>query len=320
MRLRLFKESKDKNFRGKGSKISKEKSRRFPKKEEKSLHSKEEKPLPSDGPTEILRRETFNSEPEEDIYKIAVGYDPEDNPYPLFDYAFEMAKLLKGKVIFVHALEEIVKTDRVEEEEKSILQKLTEILSNYTRYRVPMEIKILYGKSIETFQKLVEEFHIDLFAFYFYKKLFGKSFSQELLEYLPTNLLVVKDNIKFRKIKKVLVPVDFSESSFKQKEFIERLLTYSPYRLEIDFVHIVEEENTDPSKEEEIRYLFKELFGTTEKLILLNGDPEEAIIELIHEKDYDLVVLGRTGKGLNQEGGRVSKTVVKEAPCPVVLV
>jgi nucleotide-binding universal stress UspA family protein len=264
--------------------------------------------------------EELDSIPEEELYKIAVGYDPEDNPHPLFDYAFHLAQLLKGKVIFVHALEEIVETARVQEEEKTILQKLTQILNNYTRYRVPMEIKILYGKSIDTFRKLVEEFNIDLFGFYFYKKLFGRSFSQELLEYLPTNLLVVKENIPFRRIKKILVPVDFSESSFKQKEFIERLLTYSPYRLKIDFLHIVEEENTDPSKEEEIRYLFKELFGTHERLILLNGDPEEVIIEMLQEKEYDLVVLGRTGKGLNQEGGKVSKRVVKEAPCPVVLV
>ena len=74
---------------------------------------------------ELLSEELAQNEP----YRIALSYDPDDEPSPLFDYTFHLAKLLSGEVVIVHALESIVST-QTEEEEKKILQKVEEVISN----------------------------------------------------------------------------------------------------------------------------------------------------------------------------------------------
>jgi len=248
-------------------------------------------------------------------YKIALSYDPEDDPSPLFDYTFHLAKLLKGKVVIVHALENLVSTKTDEEEEK-ILQNVEQIL-NKLNPPVEWKVEIIYGKDIENFIHFVEKKGINLLAFYYFKKLFGKSLSEQFLEQLTNcSLLVIKEKQTFKPIKKVLVPVDFSESSFKQKDFVLTLKEGND--LKVDFLHVLEEE--DKSEEEEVKLLFGELFEGIGNLRLEYGKPAEGIIEILKNEDYDLVVIGRTGRGLNLDYGNVAQEVIKEAPCPVVVV
>ena len=270
----------------------------------------------------MRKEELFSSEDvaPEGEYKIALGYDPDDDPSPLFDYTFHLAALLKGKVVIVHALEGLVST-KTEEEERKIKEQIVKIVENLKEAQsVPFSVEILYGKDIENFIQFVEKDRIDLFGFYYYKKLLGKSLSQLFLEKLTNcGLLVVKEKQEFRPIRKVLIPLDFSESSFKQKEFVLRLKQFSPQEVEVVFLHVMEEE--DKTQKEEVFLLFRELFdegiGT---LRIESGEPEEVILQLLEKEEYNLVVIGRTGKGLNLECGKVTCEVVKEAPCPVVVV
>ncbi len=248
-------------------------------------------------------------------YKIALSYDPEDDPSPLFDYTFHLAKLLKGKVVIVHALENLVSTETDEEEEK-ILRNVKQILSELNP-PVEWKVEIIYGKDVENFIQFVEKKGINLLAFYYFKKLFGKSLSEQFVEQLTNcSLLVVKEKQTFKPIKKVLVPVDFSESSFKQKDFVLRLKEGND--LKVDFLHVLEDE--DKSEEEEVKLLFGELFEGIGNLRLECGKPSEEIIEILKTEGYDLVVIGRTGRGLNLDYGNVAQEVIKEAPCPVVVV
>jgi nucleotide-binding universal stress UspA family protein len=253
----------------------------------------------------------------EELYKIGLCYDPEDNSSPLFDYTFHLASLLKGKVIVIHALEHIVSTE-TEEEERKIKEQVEALVKRYETDKVPYELKFLYGKDVENFSQLVEKEKINLLAFYFYRKLFGKSLSEQFLEQITNcGLFMVKEKQHFEEIKKVLVPVDFSESSFRQKEFILRLRRFAPYELQIDFLHVLEEKNE--AKAEEVKMLFSELFEGVGSLRIEVGDPAEVIVELAEEEKYNLITLGRTGRGLNIEYGSVTKEVVEEAPCPVVV-
>jgi nucleotide-binding universal stress UspA family protein len=251
--------------------------------------------------------------------KIAVGYDPEDDPSPLFEYSLLFSKLLCGEVVVVHALEGLVGTDTNEEEER-IRKKVTEIVSKLPSELtegVKLSVEILYGKEIENFIQFVEKNGIDLFAFYYYKKLLGRTLSQEFLEKLPTDLLVVKEDTPFRFIERVLVPLDFSKNSLKQKEFIERLKSCSDAP-RIDFLHVMDEE--DSSEEEELKLLFTELFDGLGNLKIAYGEPAEVIVEEVKKENYDLVVVGRVGKGLNLEFGNVTKEILEEVQCPVVVV
>jgi nucleotide-binding universal stress UspA family protein len=163
----------------------------------------------------------------------------------------------------------------------------------------------------------VEERKIDLFAFYYYKKLLGRTLSQEFVEKLPTNLLVVKEDTPFREIKKILVPLDFSKNSLGQKEFIERLKNCGG-GLKIDFLHVMDEK--DNSEEEELKLLFTELFDGLGDLKIVYGEPAEEIVKFTEEKAYDLIVVGRVGKGLNLDFGNVTKEILEEVECPVVVV
>ena len=268
-----------------------------------------------------MRQEELLSEDitPEGKYRIALSYDPDDEPSPLFDYTFHLAKLTDGEVVVVHALENIVSTQTEEEEEK-IRKRVEEIIASLkTAEGVPYKLDIIYGKDIENFVQFVEKNKIDLFGFYYYKKLFGKTLSQQFVELLTAcGLLVVKENQPFRPVERVLVPLDFSESSFKQKEFILRLKKFSPKPVEVVFLHVLEEE--DKSQEEEIKLLFAELFDGLGELKLAYGDPAERIVEILEGENYNLVVIGRTGRGLNLDYGKVTEEVIKEAPCPVVVV
>jgi len=248
-------------------------------------------------------------------YRIALSYDPEDEPSPLFEYTFHLAQLLRGEVLIVHALENLVST-KTEEEEKRILQNVERIIEKL-KPSVGWRVEIIYGKDVENFAQFVEKEGVKLLSFYYYKKLFGKSLSEQFIEQLTNcGLLVVKEKLRFKPVKKVLVPVDFSESSFKQKEFILRLKEGNELR--VDFLHVLEE--ADKSEEEEVKLLFEELFEGIGNLRLEYGKPAEKIIEILKEENYDLVVIGRTGRGLNLDYGNVAQEVIREAPCPVVVV
>ena len=269
------------------------------------------------------RREALEDEMgcEGEPYRIALSFDPDDDPSPLFDYGFHLAELLKGEVIVVHALEHIVSTDTSKEEEK-IHRLVEEIIASLREEwkRIPHRVEIIYGKEIDSFVHFVEREKIDLFGFYYYRKLLGKSLSEQFIRYLTNcSLLVVKDKMEFRPVKKVLVPLDFSDSSFKQKEFILRLKACAPYPIKVVFLHVLNGE-TDGAQEEEVKLLFGELFDNLGELKIAYGDAAEVILHELQKGDYNLVVIGRTGRGLNLECGKVTEAVIKGAPCPVVVV
>lgn len=266
-----------------------------------------------------MRKEELLSEDglTEEIYKIGLCYDPEDNPSPLFEYTFHLAELLNGEVVVIHALEHIVSTE-TEEEEGRIKELVEEIVQKFNTQRIPYTLKFLYGKDVENFSQLVEKEKINLLAFYFYKKLFGKTLSEQFLEQITNGgLLVVKEKQSFKKIEKILVPLDFSESSFRQKEFVLRLKRYAPYGIQIDFLNVLDEE--DESERDEVKMLFSELFEGIGNLRIEVGDPAEVIVELAKSEKYNLIAVGRTGRGLNIDYGSVTKEVVEKAPCPVVV-
>jgi nucleotide-binding universal stress UspA family protein len=257
---------------------------------------------------------------EDKVEKVAVGYDPEDNPSPLFDYGFYFARLLCGELIIVHAIETIVDPQNLEEEEKQItaeVEKIVDSLPSWVKDGVKYSVEIIYGKEVENFVQFVEERGVDLFGFYYYKKFLGKTLSQDFLEKLPTSLLVLKEDTPFREIRRVLVPLDFSKNSLGQKEFVEKLKSCNG-EMEFDFLHVMDGE--DSSEEEELKLLFNELFDGLGSLRIAYGDPAEEIVKAVEEGNYDLVVLGRIGKGLNFEFGNVTKEVLEEVKCPVVVV
>ena len=71
---------------------------------------------------------------------------------------------------------------------------------------------------------------------------------------------------------------------------------------------------------EEVELLFKELFEEEAELKIRYGEPTEEILKELEEGNYDLVVLGKMGRGVNVGIGENAKEIAKDAPCPAVLI
>lgn len=130
----------------------------------------------------------------------------------------------------------------------------------------------------------------------------------------------------------VVVPVDFSEPSFKAVE-VARTLVDSPASLRLVHVlpimtpmdpGIVWESWTDESRKQHAREALKARVGTDFKeaqLEVLIGDPARAVAFFAADIKADLIVLpshGRTGAARLLIGS-VAERIVRHAHCPVLV-
>lgn len=140
-----------------------------------------------------------------------------------------------------------------------------------------------------------------------------------------------------RFIKKILVPVDGSESSIKG---LEQALIVAEYaKATVTILEVIEEfgplpgyyEAAPPGKER-VRWISEQRFekahpvlektGVQWDRVVTEGYAAEKICQLAEEGKYDLIVIG--SRGLNPLArflvGSVSDRVVHHAPCSVVVV
>lgn len=133
---------------------------------------------------------------------------------------------------------------------------------------------------------------------------------------------------------RVLVPIDFSEESFKAQaqtlEFVE-----DPSRLHV--LHVLPHLNPaepgvmwqtldDQTRKANVEQLFYEKFNGAEyegvHFSVTIGDPSSEIIDYAKTQDVDLIVIsshGRTGLGRFFMGS-VAERVVRFAHCPVLVI
>ncbi len=143
------------------------------------------------------------------------------------------------------------------------------------------------------------------------------------------------------RIKRILLPVDFTENSRKILPYV--LSLSEQYDAMIYLLHVVEDLAKwtsgfyiphlplDLYKEEALKGAQKtlndlcseQLEGCPKfKKLILSGDPAQEILKTIDSEDIDLVVMGTHGrKGLEHVFfGSVAETVVKKSPVPVMTV
>jgi nucleotide-binding universal stress UspA family protein len=142
------------------------------------------------------------------------------------------------------------------------------------------------------------------------------------------------------KLKKVLVPTDFSESA-------RHALTYGisfarEYRAELVVLHVVENLTVGYASDlfpVPMAEVFQEISGyakaelaklgavAREKKVevvehVVQGKPSAEIIRFAREAEVDMIVLGTHGKGMLDQAlfGSTTERVVRRAPCPVLTV
>jgi nucleotide-binding universal stress UspA family protein len=140
------------------------------------------------------------------------------------------------------------------------------------------------------------------------------------------------------KIKRVLVPTDFSDSA-------RHALTYGvsfarEFGAELLLVHVVENLTVGYASDlfpvpmaevfEEISgYARSELAklavevrekGVTVREIVAQGKPSAEIVRIAGEEQADVIVLGTHGKGMLDKAlfGSTTERVIRKAPCPVL--
>jgi universal stress protein A len=134
------------------------------------------------------------------------------------------------------------------------------------------------------------------------------------------------------KLKRILVPVDFSSCSKKALEYaipfaeqfcaeltlLHVLQSYTPM-LEIAIVHLetVEDANQELEK---LRQIIPETVRSNSAL--RRGEPHQEIVGVAKELDIDLIILSTHGRsGLTQLViGGTAERVVRHAGCPVLVV
>ena len=145
------------------------------------------------------------------------------------------------------------------------------------------------------------------------------------------------------RIRKVLVPVDFSRGSLKAIGYAMSLA--SRFEASITLLHVLEipaglpadaEIHPEPDKPQSVvQYLrdaaLKNLRRVEDELssagvaashILVEGHPHEAILAAVTSADIDQIVMGTHGRtGLKHMFlGSIAERVVRHSPCPVTTV
>jgi nucleotide-binding universal stress UspA family protein len=142
------------------------------------------------------------------------------------------------------------------------------------------------------------------------------------------------------KLKKLLVPTDFSESA-------RHALTYGisfarEYQAELVILHVVENLTVGYASDlfpVPMAEVFQEISGyakaelaklgavAREKEVevleqVVQGKPSAEIIRFAREAEVDMIVLGTHGKGMLDQAlfGSTTERVVRRAPCPVLTV
>jgi universal stress protein A len=139
------------------------------------------------------------------------------------------------------------------------------------------------------------------------------------------------------RLKKILVPVDFSEPSRKALHYAISLA--KPFKAEILLVHVVESVLPPPDavivesaalaaalNEEAAKRLseWRKKAASQAKVqeVLLTGTPYREIVDTAGQSKTDLIVLGTHGRtGLTRLLiGSTAERVMHQAPCPVLVV
>ncbi len=140
-----------------------------------------------------------------------------------------------------------------------------------------------------------------------------------------------------KKIKKIVVPVDFTKSTKKLVEYAQYMA--QDLRADIDFVHVVADYPEDAmvgapfakdyqeTESGKAREKMANLVDDTNRVCpgcngeVVYGKPIDCIVEFAKGKDADLIILGtHNAKGLEKIIlGNVAEHVLRKADCPVLI-
>ncbi len=218
--------------------------------------------------------------------------------------------------------------------------------------QVEWEPLVQIGHTADTITQLVEDIQADLVVTATHgrsglKRLVLGSVTERLLHILPCPMLVIPapspdshaPELNDFQLKKILIGCDFSDSSLLA--FQLGLSLAQEFQSELHLVHVVEPPayrnytKATAGGGEDSPELKRYLNDRLEKLlpedarhwcrtrtVLLDGKPDEALVDYADSNDIDLITLGIRGQGLVEKlfVGSTTERVLRRSSCPILSV
>ncbi len=136
-------------------------------------------------------------------------------------------------------------------------------------------------------------------------------------------------------ISSILIPTDFSPASWKATQIGLELTKLNQHAV-LSILHIYPlvsrfsngkngKEIPDKMKEvqSKMNALSKEFMDHSDekiKNVVLSGNVEETMLQFIREHDFDLVILGINGNGLDNTMGSHTQSVIEKSSTPIMVI
>jgi len=235
----------------------------------------------------------------------------------------------------------------IEQEKKRDEKEMERLQALLNGVGVKSEFSVMLGRLHESFLKVISETSANLLVIGYKSHILRPSSSERLIKSLDMPMLVVRGKFADKAspgtvtIRKILCPIDFSSNSLKALSMAKGYADL--FSAELHILHVVPshvikekwEQWIKPQERERERFeegLRSEAAGKLSQLkkefqipaegVILQGTPGSLICSFADEGAYDMVVMG--ARGLSYlEGvllGSTTEGVLKESPCPVLIV
>ncbi|MEW6002451.1 MAG: universal stress protein [Nitrospirota bacterium] len=281
------------------------------------------------------------------IYRILAGIDLGSDTEIVLSYASFFAKETGASLKLLYVIDYLVTPPAylapyMKEEKRGAEEKLVLWANRLRDSGIKTETEVIVGRLRESFESAVERLKADLLVLGFRSHPLRRSSSERLIKGLRMPMLVTRgekasaSRIGSVKIKKILCPTDFSDTSKKALEVAGKLRDIFSSELYVVHVlpsHVIKGKMaTWMNKDEAMRDLLEEAKGKLEEFlrdsqikekgIISEGDPHKNIVSFSSEKDIDLIIMGSRGLGLIKETilGSVTDALLKSSICPVLII
>ncbi|RMF60899.1 MAG: universal stress protein [Calditrichaeota bacterium] len=289
------------------------------------------------------------------IYQILVPTDFSEYSQCAFNYAIQFAKKLNASLTLIHVEvilhslqpEAIFGKSKIESSIRSTLEdmesQLQEMVDQAEKEGVQANFTVIQGKSAaQSLLDYVQKHPMDLVIMGTHGRTGIKHFllgsiAEKMVRMSPIPVLTVHKSITDFRLKNILIPVDFSEYSYKALDYGEYLA--SQFQSEITLLHVVETlpyptfypegftpamdfiPNLQQRIDESLQNLLKDSSVPVHRIIR-TGTPSPEIVHFAQQTGQDLIILTTRGlTGLEHILiGSTTERVVRISETPVLTI
>ncbi len=280
------------------------------------------------------------------IEKILTGIDFQKDTESILAYASYFSKIFGASLNLLHVIDYLATPPAylapyIEEEKRAAEKKFSMLKKQLTDNDIKTKTEVKVGRLQESFETALKKTNADMLVLGFVTHALRRSSSEKLIKGLQMPMLVVRGEkaesarTNTIQIRRILCPIDFSETSGKAMKTAEELKDVLSSKLDVLYVYpdyiirnikVVEDreratrELQEKAKNDLDKFLHKYDIGNTG--FIDQGEPNRKIVLFSKENDIDLIVMGARGLGLIKGMliGSVTDAVLKSSPCPVLVI